>query len=411
MRRCLFGSALLTIACSAFGAELVFERDVKPIFQHKCWGCHGPVQQNGSLRLDERDRAMISGRGEPAIVPGSSYQSLLYRRISSTQFGPQMPITGPLSPQEIATIKAWIDQGAKWPDEPQQAKPSWPPNPGLDALLDRIHAGGSAPVRQAVANDPQLVNARSAAGRTLLIQAALFGAASDVRWLLAHGADPNLADSNGVTALMMAIEDAGRVRALLEAGAKVNARSRDGQTAILIASEQAANAAVVKLLLDHGAKAAADAGSDPLVMAAHNVDPESMQALALKRDGRLPNGALTGAGYSECLPCVQMVLAKGADRNAITIALRNAATTAPLPLLRTLLAAGADVNAKDYRGGTALMNAANCDYAEPERVKLLLDHGADINARANNGDTALRIAKRKGDTAVVKLLVSRGATE
>src|SRR5262249_34384461 len=161
------------------------------------------AQQNGSLRLDERDRAMISGRGEPAIVPFYPRQSLLYKRVSGTDYGPQMPLTGPLSAQEIATIKAWIEQGAKWPAEPS-TKPIWPANPRMDALLEEIHAGRFAAVRKAISADRTLANARNASGRTLLFQAAIFSTIADLRWLLANGADPNLADANGATPLMMA---------------------------------------------------------------------------------------------------------------------------------------------------------------------------------------------------------------
>jgi mono/diheme cytochrome c family protein len=92
-----------------------FERDVQPILQQRCIGCHGPTQQMGGFRLDGR-RAALAGAVRPVIIPGSSESSRLYRRIIGPEFGTQMPPTGPLSQQEIDTLKTWIDQGAEWPD-------------------------------------------------------------------------------------------------------------------------------------------------------------------------------------------------------------------------------------------------------------------------------------------------------
>ena len=93
----LLTATLTKGAWPLLGSEIVFTRDVKPILVKRCYGCHGAEQQMGSFRLDQKERAMIAGRGEPAIVPGNSAQSLMYRRISGMELGPQMPLTGPLS--------------------------------------------------------------------------------------------------------------------------------------------------------------------------------------------------------------------------------------------------------------------------------------------------------------------------
>ncbi len=353
---------------------------------------------------------MVAGRGEPAIVPGAAYQSLMYRRISGSELGPRMPLTGPLEASEIATIKRWIDAGAVWPDE-AGSDARWKADPRLDALFEQLRQGDFEAIRQAVEADVALAQGRNAQGATLLQQASLYGRVADVEWLLAHGADPNVADGEGVTPLMVALEDAGKVGVLLAAGADTNARSGDGQTAILIAVEEACGADVVKLLLEHGASAETDIGTDPLVLAARNSDPESMRLLAAKRGGKYPAGALTGAAFNDCMPCVQLVLEQGANKAAISNALYVAATTAHMQLLEKLIDAGADANVKDANDTTALMRAAYSDYAEVGRVQLLLSHGAELNARDKSGDTALGIARRKGRTAVVEILVNRGAKE
>ena len=399
----VFGGALT-------GAEIVFTKDVKPILQAKCYGCHGPLQQMGSLRLDRKESAMVAGRGEPVIVPGSSSQSQVYRRISGSQLGPQMPLTGPLSAAEIALIKDWIDQGAQWPDEPRP-RTDWKTDPRLTPLFSNAREGQFAQIRAAVEADPSLLRSRRSDGTTLLMQATLYGSAADIQWLLSKGANANMANTSGATALMWATEDAAKVRALVLGGADVKAHSADGHTALLIACEEVSDPEIVKLLLEHGAQATADQGIDPLVLAARNADLKSMELLAERRGGKYPPGALTGAAAADCLACVRKVLEGDYSKDAASAALVNAATTSSIEMLNVLLAAGADVNATDWLGATPLMHAAYSDYAETERVRLLLDRGAAMDAHNKKGESALHIARTKGATKVVAMLVSAGAKE
>jgi mono/diheme cytochrome c family protein len=93
-------------------AKVDFAKDVQPLLRQNCVGCHGPMKQSGGMRLDRKSPAMRSRR----IVPGSSANSFVYHRVTGTEFGAQMPPTGDLRPEEVATIKSWIDQGAEWPD-------------------------------------------------------------------------------------------------------------------------------------------------------------------------------------------------------------------------------------------------------------------------------------------------------
>src|SRR5882724_4679050 len=98
-------------------AKVDFGRDIQPLLREHCVECHGPSQQMRGLRLDRRRDAMPNrvGANGARIVPGNSAGSPLYRRVSGTQSGSQMPPAGPLPPEQINTIKAWIDQGAIWP--------------------------------------------------------------------------------------------------------------------------------------------------------------------------------------------------------------------------------------------------------------------------------------------------------
>src|SRR5262245_65874041 len=67
------------------------------------------------FRLDRRRDAMRGGT-IAVIGPGNSAGSRLYQRLIGSDFGAQMPPTGELPADKVAIIKAWIDQGAEWPD-------------------------------------------------------------------------------------------------------------------------------------------------------------------------------------------------------------------------------------------------------------------------------------------------------
>jgi mono/diheme cytochrome c family protein len=99
-----------------------FTRDVRPILERSCWKCHGPEKQQGSLRFDRREDAIRGGdSGAKAIVPGKPDESELIRRVEAADAQERMPAeTDPLSRQQIKILRAWIGQGANWPQSAQQ---------------------------------------------------------------------------------------------------------------------------------------------------------------------------------------------------------------------------------------------------------------------------------------------------
>ncbi len=93
-----------------------FTRDIRPIFEKKCQGCHGAQQQMAGLRLDDGQAALKGSYGGPVITPGKSAESKLILRVSSDKKGFQMPPGGErLSAAELGRLRSWIDQGAKTP--------------------------------------------------------------------------------------------------------------------------------------------------------------------------------------------------------------------------------------------------------------------------------------------------------
>src|ERR1700746_592761 len=164
-------------------AKVDFAKDVMPILRQNCVPCHGPAQQSSGMRLDRRS-VVISRRG---VVPGSSDNSFLYHRISGNEYGLQMPPTGPLRPEQIQTIKTWIDQGADWPDSLANEADLPPLNPKAVALVDALQAGDLQEFMKSVEQDPKLLNARGPEGSTPFMYAVLYTRVPTLERLLKLG--------------------------------------------------------------------------------------------------------------------------------------------------------------------------------------------------------------------------------
>jgi hypothetical protein len=96
-----------------------FHRDIQPIFVRSCRSCHGPDRQRGGLRLDDGDAAREGGDSGAVLKPGDAVHSRLFRLVAGLDPELKMPPGGrtPLSADEIGLLRAWIEQGAKWPKD------------------------------------------------------------------------------------------------------------------------------------------------------------------------------------------------------------------------------------------------------------------------------------------------------
>lgn len=138
---------------------------VRRIFVEHCFQCHGPDQQEGDLRLDQRQSAFsVAASGEHPIVPGHPEKSTLLQRVLSDDQDLRMPADGdPLSQEEVETLREWIAAGAEWPVDsghwafqkprrpalPEIVEADWPRNPVDHFVLSRLEAEGLPPSPEA----------------------------------------------------------------------------------------------------------------------------------------------------------------------------------------------------------------------------------------------------------------------
>jgi ankyrin repeat protein len=412
------GAALWMISVFAFGADpewfavtraqtrIDFGRDVQPLLKERCYECHGPTKQMNGYRLDRRGRA-LAGVVRPNIIPGSSDSSRLYRRVLSPEFGTQMPPDDPLSSDEISVLKRWIDEGAEWPEAFANETPLPPQDPAATRVTELIASSRHAVALRSLQSAPASLNGRGPGGSTPLMYAVLYGNAALVAGLLERGADPNLRNHAGATALTWAVDDAEKVKLLVDAGADVNTASEFGRTPLMLAAAQAHTTPTIKLLLAGGAEPTSAA----LTAAAGRGNLEVVRLL-LAAGARDNNGtSMISALRSNCLDCLDAIAAVSKPATLGT-GLFAVLPTAPIgrpEAIRAAIARGANVNARDAKGRTPLMLAAIAETLPASAMRLLLDSGADPAAKDPNGVTALDFARRLGHTPLVDVLVAAGA--
>ena len=101
-----------------------FVRDIQPIFRQHCYDCHSADHEDGGVNLGIRDRARQGGHDGPIFEVGNSANSRLIHLVAAIDSKSIMPPeTGGLSKDEIGLLRAWIDQGAVWPNGTDIADP------------------------------------------------------------------------------------------------------------------------------------------------------------------------------------------------------------------------------------------------------------------------------------------------
>jgi ankyrin repeat protein len=416
-----FGLAGLILAGFAANAEpakptdrIDFARDIQPLFKQHCLDCHGPEKKSGNFRLD-RKRDALKGGTIAQIAPGSSDGSRLYHKLIGTEYGKQMPPDEPLPPEKIKILKAWLDEGAVWPDELSGDPPILPPDATAAEIMRALRNGDRGTIDKHLGEQPPVGNRRGPNGTTPLMQAVLYGDTAVVEALLAGGADPNLRNDAGASALMWAVDDLEKTRILLDHGAEIEARSDDGRTPFQIALSLSGNSEVVKLLLERSEKpflkSAGAAGSRLVNYAISAGDLVFLKSL-IERGATIDTPEVLAAALrADESECRKLVLGRATPETAGKAAASRMPPSGDGSSIAFLLERGGNPNGVDDKGRTLLMLAANSDALPVESIAALLEKGTNVNALSAEGRTALDYAKLRGESQVVKLLLKAGAEE
>jgi ankyrin repeat protein/tetratricopeptide (TPR) repeat protein len=317
--------------------------------------------------------------------------------------------------QEIRRIQAMIQNSPDLINSPNGGHPL-------------IHAAESGWLKVAafLLDHGANVNIPQGNGQTALHQAVSVGNKAMVELLLSRGADVNAKDSVAVTPLHLAAEKGFHAvaAALLANKADVNARNRSGDTPLESAAQKQ-NVSLIKLLTANGAEANVEnqSGIVPLSYAAASGNLEAVKALLeAKAD---PNGSKRNAPLLSAiirgknLDVTELLLESGADpnkaeqitplntvlggayNNNTTTPLAEATSMSQLPVVRLLLKFKADPN--------SVLFAA---LQMPEILEALLDAGGNVESRLAAGNNPLLSMASWGpapNPAVVELLLKRSA--
>ena len=104
---------ILAVAANLPAAAPSFSRDIQPILQKNCQGCHQPTSRMSGLDLTTFDGFSKGGKRGPAFVTQRPDESIVVRYLTAA-LQPRMPLGEPALPEaEIALVREWIRDGAK----------------------------------------------------------------------------------------------------------------------------------------------------------------------------------------------------------------------------------------------------------------------------------------------------------
>ena len=147
MRRSpLLAGLLLTTSLGA--ASVDFAHEVVPILRKHCSECHTGDKKKGGLSMNTRASLLEGGENGAVISAGQTQKSKLLDAIVSADPDVRMPPKGDrLSPAEVATLRAWVEQGAVWTEGFAFKQPAYePPMRPRQPVLPEARNGRTHPI-------------------------------------------------------------------------------------------------------------------------------------------------------------------------------------------------------------------------------------------------------------------------
>ena len=261
---------------------------------------------------------------------------------------------------------------------------------GLTWIHQAVGMGCNIEILQTIIDHGADVNATNNYNISPLMTACQTGNAEAINVLFNAGADPSIADFNGVTLIHQSVVlgcNKKTLQTIINHGADVNAIENKHLTALMLACQKG-NVNAINVLL----KAGAD----------HNVQDITGATLI--------HHAAVAQDYSQ--ETLQTIINHGVDVNATNnesvTALMTACQQKNVEAIHLLLKAGADPNIADTSGATSIHHAV-VGGCSKETLQFIIDNGADVNTTNEENTTALMAACQKGNVEAINTLVNAGA--